>query len=145
MHSACSTSDSCTYVRPLKETTTHLSMFLNKDTPCGWENEVIQERSCDMPDVVNKMRLLSRLFCTKYYMFCRDIRCYNNIKRSGKYASDFVQNFADFFLVMLCSANVCIGTHDVSNDPEAMLSFFVVQSFQVKFTTHLTYLQGKHS
>ena len=29
-------------------------MFLNKDTPCGPENEVIQKRSCDMLDVVNK-------------------------------------------------------------------------------------------
>ena len=71
--------------------------------------------------------------------------CYNNIKQSGKYASDFVQNFADFFLVMLCSANVWIGTRDVSIDSEAMLSFFDVQSFQVKFTTHLMYLQGKFS
>ena len=51
---ACSTSDCCTYVRPLKETTTHLSMFPNKDTPCGQENEVIQERSRDVPDVVDK-------------------------------------------------------------------------------------------
>ena len=42
------------YVRPLKETTAHLSMFLNKDTPCSWENEVIQKRSHDMPDVVSK-------------------------------------------------------------------------------------------
>ena len=42
------------YVGPLKETTTHLSMFPNKDIPCGWENEVIQERSSDVPDVVDK-------------------------------------------------------------------------------------------
>ena len=42
------------YVGPLKETTTHLSMFLNKDMSCGWENEVIQERSCDILDVVDK-------------------------------------------------------------------------------------------
>ena len=41
-------------VGPLKETTTHFSMFLNKDTPCGLENEVIQKRSCDMLNVVNK-------------------------------------------------------------------------------------------
>ena len=57
-------------------------MFPNKDTPCSWENEVIQERSRDMPDVVDKTRLLSRLFCIS----CRDIICYNNIKRSGKYS-----------------------------------------------------------
>ena len=42
-----------------------------------------------------KKRLLSPLFCTKYSISCRDVRCYNNIKRSGKYSSDFVQNFAE--------------------------------------------------
>ena len=42
------------YVRPMKETTTHLSMFPNKNTPCGRENEGTQERSRDMPDVVDK-------------------------------------------------------------------------------------------
>ena len=41
-----------------------------------------------------KKRLLSPLFCTKYLISCRDVRCYNDIKRSGKYSSDFVQNFA---------------------------------------------------
>ena len=55
--SACSTSDSCMYVRPLKETTTHLLMFPNKDTPCGWENEGIQERSRNVPDVVDKKEI----------------------------------------------------------------------------------------
>ena len=55
-HSVCSTSEWCAYVRPLKETTTHLSVFPNKDTPCGRENEVIQERSRDVPDVVDKKR-----------------------------------------------------------------------------------------
>ena len=42
------------YVRPLKDTTTHLSMFPNKNTPCGRENEGIQKRSRDVPDVVDK-------------------------------------------------------------------------------------------
>ena len=32
----------------------------------GQENKVIQERSCDMPDVVDKKETLSPLFCTKY-------------------------------------------------------------------------------
>ena len=45
---------SCMYVRPLKETTTHLSMFPNKNMPCSQENEVIQERSRDLPNVVDK-------------------------------------------------------------------------------------------
>ena len=47
-------SDHCTDVAPLKETTTHLSMFLNKDTPCSRENECTRERSRDVPDVVDK-------------------------------------------------------------------------------------------
>ena len=42
------------YVGPLKQTTAHLSMFPNKDTPCGWEKEGTQERSGDVPDVVDK-------------------------------------------------------------------------------------------
>ena len=42
------------YVRPLKETTIHLSMFPNKDTPCGRENESTQERSRDVLDVADK-------------------------------------------------------------------------------------------
>ena len=33
------------YVGPLKETTTHLSVFPNKGTPCGRENEGTRERS----------------------------------------------------------------------------------------------------
>ena len=42
------------YIRPLKDTTTHLSVFLNKDMPCGWENDGTRERSRDVPDVVDK-------------------------------------------------------------------------------------------
>ena len=34
--------------------TTHLSVFPDKDTPCGWENEGTRERSRDVPDVVDK-------------------------------------------------------------------------------------------
>ena len=49
-HSACSTSNWCVNVRPLKNTATYILMFLNKDPLCGWGNEVTQERSCDMPD-----------------------------------------------------------------------------------------------
>ena len=46
----------CTYIGPLKETTTHLLVFPNKDTTCSWDNEGTQERSHDVPDVVNKKR-----------------------------------------------------------------------------------------
>ena len=42
------------YVGPLKKTTTHLSVFPNKDTPCGRKNGGTQERSRDVPDVVDK-------------------------------------------------------------------------------------------
>ena len=96
-------------VRPLKDTTTHLSMFPNKEE---WsrENELIQERSRDVPDVVDKTRLLSCLFVQNitYLLGMSDVttisndqgnilqnRCYNNIKRSGKYSSDFMQNFTE--------------------------------------------------
>ena len=48
--------------------------------------------TCRMLSV--KKRLLSPLFCTKYLISCRDVRCFNNIKWLGKYSSDFVQNFA---------------------------------------------------
>ena len=44
----------CTYIGPLKETTTHLLVFPNKATPCGWENEGTQERSCAILDVVDQ-------------------------------------------------------------------------------------------
>ena len=80
-----------------------------------------------------KKRLLSRLFCT------------NNIKRSGKYSSDFMQNFAEKNRVSLCSANAWIGTH--ATFPVILkrcCRFSVVQSFQFEFATHLTYIQGKH-
>ena len=53
-HSAGSMSDHCTDVAPLKETTTHLSMFPNKDMPCGRENECTRERLRDVPDFVDK-------------------------------------------------------------------------------------------
>ena len=53
-HSECSTSDHCTNVAPLKETTTHLSMFPNKGMPCSRENEDTQERSRDIPYVDKK-------------------------------------------------------------------------------------------
>ena len=42
------------YVTPLKDTTTHLSVFLNKDMSRSQESEGIQERSRDVMDVVDK-------------------------------------------------------------------------------------------
>ena len=54
VHSACSTSDRCTHVGPLNETTTHLSAFPNKDTPRSWEDDGTRERSCDATDAVDK-------------------------------------------------------------------------------------------
>ena len=39
LNGACSTSDHCTDVAPLKETTTHLLVFSNKDVPCSRKNE----------------------------------------------------------------------------------------------------------
>ena len=65
-HSAGSTSDHCTDIAPLKETTTHLSMFPNKDTPCSRENECTRKGHVTFRMLSIKKRLLSRLFCTKY-------------------------------------------------------------------------------
>ena len=48
--------------------------------------------------------------------------------------------------VLLCSANGWIGTRTMfSAIPKRCCHFSVVQSFQFKFATHLTYIQGKHS
>ena len=138
------TLDCCTYIGPLKETTTHLSMFPNKDTPCGQENEVIWKShvTCRMLSIKKR---LSPLFWTKYLIPCMDVRCYNNIKRSGKYSSDFVQNFAEKKRVLLCSANAWIRTHvTFPVIQKQCCRFLVVQSFQFEFTTYPTYLQGKH-
>ena len=54
VHVLHQTTVDCTDVAPLKETTTHLSVFANKDTPCGRNNEGTWERSRDVPDVVDK-------------------------------------------------------------------------------------------
>ena len=85
------TSDHCTYVRPLKETTTHLSVFLNKDMPCSRENKALRKGHVTFRMLFIKKRLLSCLFCSKYQISCRDVGYYNNIKQSGRYSSDFVQ------------------------------------------------------
>ena len=48
--------------------------------------------------------------------------------------------------VSLCSANAWIGTQATFPViPKRCCRFSVVQSFQFKFATHLTYIQGKHS
>jgi len=57
-----------------------------------------------------------------------------------------VQNFTEKKWVLLCSANAWIGTHATFPViPKWCCHFSVVQSFQFEFTTHLMYLQGKHS
>ena len=98
--------------------------------------------SCRMLSI--KKRLLSRLFCTKYYISYRDVRFYNNIKWAGKYSSDFMQNFAEKKRrVLLCSANTWIGTH--ATFPVILKQcchFSVVHSFQFEFATHLMYYRA---
>ena len=48
--------------------------------------------------------------------------------------------------VLLCSANAWLRTHATCPViPKRCCRFAVVQSFPFEFTTHLTYLQGKHS
>ena len=68
-------------------------MFQNEDPPCSRGNEDTQEMSRDVPDVVEKRDCF--LICFVKDITCRDVRYYNNIKGSGKYSSDFVQNFAE--------------------------------------------------
>ena len=118
------------YVRPLKNTTIHLSMFLNKDTPCSRGNEVIQKKSRDMLDVVKKRDCFLVCF-VKILDILYNVSYCNNIKRSGKYSSDFVQNFAEKNTgVLLCSANAWIRTHAMfPMIPKWCCCFSVVQSF----------------
>ena len=126
----------CTfYIRPLKGTATHLSMFLNKCMPCGREIEAIQERSHDRPDIVDEMRLLSCLY----------IKRYNNIKWSGKYSSEFMQNcWRKKKRVLLCSLNAWIRTRTMFLATlKQCHRFSVLQSFQSEITLLMTYLQGK--
>ena len=80
-----------------------------------------------------KKRLLSPLFCTKYLMSCRDIRCYNDIKQSGKYSLDFVQNFAENPPKYCC----VVQMHGL----EHMRHFSVILKWCCHFST---YLQGKY-
>ena len=84
-----------------------------------------------------KKRLLSPLFCTKYLISCRDVRCYNTIKRLGKYSSDFVQNFAEkkeeyCGVVQMQESEHTTKKRDVSSDSEAMLLFFGCSKFSVR-------------
>ena len=65
-HSVCSTSDCCVYVRPLKNTTTYLSM-------CGRGNEVTQGKVTWCAGCCQKMRLFSGLFWKniRYFAECQ--------------------------------------------------------------------------
>ena len=52
--------------------------------------------------------------------------------QSGKYSSDFLQNFAEKKRVLMCSANSWIGTHMTFPVCKAMLSFFGSSKFSVQ-------------
>ena len=127
----------------------HTFRCFRTKTPCGQENEGTQKRSHDVPDVVDKKEtafsfVLYKILDILY--FGRDVGYYSNIKQSWKYSSDFVQNFAGKKRVLLCSANAWIGIHATFLViPNQCCHFSVVQSFKFKFTTHPTYIQGKHS
>ena len=70
-------------------------MFPNKDTPCGRENEVIQERSRDVLDVVNKKKETAFSFVLYKILDILEGRRILQYQQSGKYSSDLVQNFAE--------------------------------------------------
>ena len=141
-HSGCSTSDSCMYVGPLKETTTHFSMFPNKDTPCCRENEGIQERSRDVPDVVDKKRdcfLICFVQNIRYLVVTSDVTTISNSQGNILQISCKTSLKKTSIAHMLCSANAWIGTHATFPViPKRCCHFSVVQSFQFKITTHLT-------
>ena len=123
-------------------------MFPNKDTPCGWENEVIQERSRDVPDVVNKKETA---FSFNLYKIldvlqgCQMLRQYQTIGEIF-FSLHAKLHWKRRRRLLVCSANAWIGTNiTFLVIPKRCCHFSVVQSFQFEFTTHLMYLQGKHS
>ena len=146
-HSACSTSDSCMYIGPLKETTTHLSMFLNKDTPCGRENEGIQERSHDVLDVVDKKRdcvLVCFVQNIRYLVGTSDVTTISNDRGNILQISckTLLEKTHEYCCVVQMHGSEHMWMFPVI--PKRCCHFAGVQSFQFEFTTHLMYLQGKH-
>ena len=102
----------CTYIGPLKETTTHLSVFPNKDTPCSRDNEGTQERSHDVPDVVDKKRdcfLVCFVQNITYLVGMSDVTTVSNDR--GNILQISCKNIAEKKRVSLCSANAWTGTH----------------------------------
>ena len=73
-------------------------------------------------------------------MSCRDVICYNNIKQSGKYSSDFMQNFAEKKHEYCCVVQMYGLEHTQCFwwFPKRCCRFLDVQSFQFEITTHLT-------
>ena len=122
-------------------------MFPNKDTPCGRENECTRERSRDVPDVVDKKRdcfLVCFVQNISYLVGTSDITTISNDR--GNIHQISCKTSLEKKRVSLCSANAWIGTHATFPViPKRCCRFSVVQSFQFEFTTHLTYIQGKHS
>ena len=69
-----------------------------------------------------------------------------SIKRSGKYSSDFTQNFAGGKNEYCCVMQMHGSEHmTFLVIRKRCCRFSIVQSFQFKFTTYLAYLYGKHS
>ena len=134
------------YVGPLKETTTHLSMFPNKDTPCGRENEGTQERSHDVPDVVDKKEtcfLVCFVQNIRHLVGTSDITTISNDR--GNILQISCKTLLKKKQVSLCSANAWIGTHvTFPVILKRCCRFLVVQSFQFELATHRMYIQGKH-
>ena len=123
-------------------------MFLNKDTPCSRENECTQERSRDIPDVVDKKRdcfLVCFVQNIRYLVGTSDITTISN-DRGNILQISCKTSLKKNKQVSLCSANAWIRTRATFPViPKQCCRFSVVQSFQFEFATHLTYIQGKHS
>ena len=125
----CSKSDWCVYIRPLKNTTTYLSM-------CGRGNEVTQGKVTWCAGCCQKMRLFSGLFWKniRYFAECQILRQCQTIgeiffRLCAKLCSKKRR-------VLLCNANVWNRTHVMF--PVILKQcwhFSVVQSFQCEVTT----------
>ena len=123
-------------------------MFPNKNTPCSRENEfeIIQERSCDVPDVVNKTRRDCFLVCfvqnIRYLVGMSDVITISNDRGNILQTSCKISLKKNKYC---CVVRMHGSEHATFPVIPKQCCRFLVQSFQFKITTHLMYLQGKHS
>ena len=121
-------------------------MFANTQRPreCGRENEVIQERSRDALDVVQKRNCFLFCFVKRYcYLFCitSDITPITNDRGNILQTSCKASLKKNNNWILLCSAYAWIGTHAMF----PVMSFFSCSKFSVRDYNTSNVIQGKHS